>query len=427
MRRLLRRAWFGPLVLAASWALAPSLASWPAAAAEQLTSAQLASPPVAMPLPAYLQPAKDPAFGVPFTRVTKPGPLGAGIICGPGHCSHRYSSAQAWNADQSLLVIVNGCNGLCFLDGHSYVPLFRRTRAGECEWHPRNAEVMICVSGQTVSYWAPRANLERPVYTAEGHRNLQFGPYKGNPSLDGHRIVIRALSARGALVAFAYDLAARKKFPDITLGTLPGRNNACSISPLGDYVYCLQSLPDETNQTFIFTVEGKLVQSWTENHRPGHGDMTVDADGHEVYVGISKSEPDLFQVIKRRLDDGTVTALSPYSEAQHASLRALQRPGWVFLSYSGDFDEVGQHPAWAPFAREILALKIDGSGEIRRIAQTRNAPHDYWSETHASPSPDGSQVIWSSNWGQPGGPVFDFVSRLDWPDKAAARQSAKGP
>jgi hypothetical protein len=23
-------------------------------------------------------------------------------------------------------------------------------------------------------------------------------------------------------------------------------------------------------------------------------------------------------------------------------------------------------------------------------------------------------VIWSSNWGVPGGPVYEFVSRLDW-------------
>ncbi|MBZ9797246.1 hypothetical protein [Mesorhizobium sp. ES1-4] len=34
---------------------------------------------------------------------------------------------------------------------------------------------------------------------------------------------------------------------------------------------------------------------------------------------------------------------------------------------------------------------------------------------HASPSPDGSQVIWSSNCGAPGGPVYDFVARIDWP------------
>jgi hypothetical protein len=150
--------------------------------------------------------------------------------------------------------------------------------------------------------------------------------------------------------------------------------------------------------------------------------MTVDADGSEIYVGISKSDPDKYQVIKRRLSDGKVTSLMKYGEAQHASLRALDRPGWVFLSYAGNPKEVAAHPDWAPYAREVIALRTDGSGHVRRIVSTRNVPFDYWSETHASPSPDGSQVVWSSNWGVPGGPVYDFVARVDWSDRCTSNQ-----
>jgi hypothetical protein len=70
----------------------------------------------------------------------------------------------------------------------------------------------------------------------------------------------------------------------------------------------------------------------------------------------------------------------------------------------------------APFYQEIVALRTDGSGEIRRIAHTRSSKHDYRSEAHASPSPDGSQVIWASNWGQARGPIAAYVARLSWPD-----------
>lgn len=94
--------------------------------------------------------------------------------------------------------------------------------------------------------------------------------------------------------------------------------------------------------------------------------MTVDTDGREVYVGISKSDPDIYQVIKRRLDDGMVTALAPRGEASHASTRAIHWPGWVILSYGGDPSEIAQLPTFAPFAREVIALRIDGSGEFRR-------------------------------------------------------------
>jgi hypothetical protein len=140
-----------------------------------------------------------------------------------------------------------------------------------------------------------------------------------------------------------------------------------------------------------------------------------------VYVGISKAEPDKYHVIKRRLDDGTVTDLAPYSSAQHASIRNISRPGWVFLTFTGTYAEIAAHPRWAPLYQEVIALRIDGSGAVRRIVQTRNASFDYWSEAHASPSPDGSRVIWSSNWGNAGGAVADFVAIVAWPESDSGK------
>lgn len=393
---------------------------------EPLSNAQVIPAP-SMDLPDYLVPSVDSSLGTTLVRVTIPdSAMGNGLACKLSYCTHRYSSAQAWNADQSLLLIVNGCNGWCFLDGQTYAPLFLRHRTGECEWHPQDPDLMICVAGHRISRWAPRRNTEELVFETQVYRELQFGPYKGNPSWDGNRIVVRATSQAGTLVGFAFDLSTRQKFPDVDLTRLPGRNNYCGISPLGHYMFCQLSLIDFTDQAFVFTVDGNLVQSWTEHHRPGHGDMTVDDGGHEVYVGISKSAPDKYQVIKRRLQDGLVTALAPYGEAQHASLRAIRRHDWVFLSYAGNPLPPTGRLQVAPFAREVIALKIDGSGEFRRVAHTLNAPYDYWSETHASPSPDGSQIIWSSNWGQRGGPVFNFVSRLDWGDRDSREGLAQG-
>jgi hypothetical protein len=276
---------------------------------------------------------------------------------------------------------------------------------------------MICVQDRAVSTWAPRTNHEDILFTSPDYHDLQFGPSKGNPSRDGSRIAVRAVRKDGADVVFAFDLDRRSKFPDIDLSRVPGTASSCTISPLGTYILCFQNLLDGTEQRAIFTVDGTLHQRWTDHHRPGHGDLTVDADGSEVYVGISKSNPDKFQVIKRRLSDGKATSLTAYGQAEHASARAVARGDWVFLSYGGDPQEVSANPGWAPYAREVIAVRIDGSGAIRRIVQTRNPPSDYWSETHASPSPNGSQVIWSSNWGVPGGPVYEFVARLDWSER----------
>jgi hypothetical protein len=151
--------------------------------------------------------------------------------------------------------------------------------------------------------------------------------------------------------------------------------------------------------------------------------MTIDADGSDVYVGISKAGPDAYHIIKRRLTDGVVTDLAPYGEGQHVSIRNINRPGWVFVTYTGTYAEILSHPQWAPFYQEVVALRINGSGEIRRIVQTRDAKYDYWSEAHGSPSPDGSRIIWSSNWGRAGGPVSDYVASLAWPKTDPAASS----
>ena len=105
----------------------------------------------AAPYPGYLRPVTDAAFGTLLIRVTDPGrQMLPGIFGKLAYCTHRHSSSQAWNADQSLLLIANGCSGLCFLDGSTYVPLFHRTIPNECEWHPVDPALMICVAGNEI-------------------------------------------------------------------------------------------------------------------------------------------------------------------------------------------------------------------------------------------------------------------------------------
>ena len=384
---------------------------------------------VAMPemrRPDYLQPATDPAFGTPFVRVTDPGrQMPGGMFCNPSYCRHRYSSAQAWNADQTLLLIAHGCAGLCFLDGQTYQPLFRRRAAGACEWHPNDPELMICVSETEIYAWKVRNDSRTTIYAPTDYRSLRFGPSKGNLSNDGRKLVVRAANGAGRPVAFAYDVAAGTKHSDVELARLDGDNSYCSIAPSGRYVFCFQVMPDKTNTAYIFDLEGRQLQHWAENHRPGHGDMTIDSDGSDVYVGVSKAAADKYHVIKRRLKDGAITDLVPRGQAQHASIRNINRPGWVFLTYGGTYAKAAAHRGWAPFYQEVVALRIDGSGEIRRIVHTRSVKQDYRSEAQASPSPDGSQVIWSSNWGQNGGPVAAYVARPRWSETISEQLSRK--
>lgn len=89
----------------------------PGAALPEFLSNARPLPAPSMDLPDYLVPTVDPSIGTTFVRVTTPkSPLGNGVACKLAYCTHRYSNDQAWNADHSLLVIVNGCNDLCTIN-----------------------------------------------------------------------------------------------------------------------------------------------------------------------------------------------------------------------------------------------------------------------------------------------------------------------
>ncbi len=364
------------------------------------------------PLPRYLE-RVDNQTGSGLIRVTDPGVRHGSLDCQPSHCRHRYASSQAWNADLSLIAIASGCSGICFLDGKTFEPRFHRRPPGDCEWHPTNAAEMICVTASAVVAWRPSPDIQDVVVLLDGYSSPRFGPGKGNPSLDGSRLAVVATRAADKRpVAFALDIKIRTKFPDIDLATLEGETSFCSISPSGQFVFCFQRVAYGNSAAIFDAGDARLIQHWPENHRPGHGDMIIDSSGDDAYVGISKSVPDKQQVIMRRLRDGYVTALTPRGFAQHVSARNTQRPGWVFVTYSGTSQPSVSGRGEPQFA--IVAVPTDGSLRLYPITPTYAVKAGYRSEAHASAAPDGSRVIFASNWGERDGPIASYVveSRL---------------
>lgn len=121
-------------------------------------------------------------------------------------------------------------------------------------------------------------------------------------------------------------------------------------------------------------------------------------------VGVSKSKPDDGRVIKRRLRDGAVTVLTAGGYASHTSARNVNRPGWVYVTY--------QHrgPTWPPYWDEVVAVPLDGSKKVERIAHLHAKRTDYRAEAHCVPSPDGKRILWASTWyAASGRPVSAYV------------------
>jgi hypothetical protein len=99
-------------------------------------------------------------------------------------------------------------------------------------------------------------------------------------------------------------------------------------------------------------------------------------------------------VVMVRLKDNKVTTLTdPKNEAWsfHVSTRNYDRPGWAYVSY---WPGSGRR-----FNDEIIAVKMDGSKSVERLAHTHsNANGCYRCEPHPVPSRDGRRVLWASNW-----------------------------
>jgi hypothetical protein len=135
----------------------------------------------------------------------------------------------------------------------------------------------------------------------------------------------------------------------------------------------------------------------------GHLDVTRDAGGDAVMVWLNAADPAAIcpnGVVKVRLADGQQTCLLSLNWSLAAHVSAPDGTGWVIVSTYAPSDP-GPLDGWAPYANEILQVKLDGS-EVRRLAQHRSRPAGaYYFTPRAAVSRDGTRLVYSSNFGLP--------------------------
>jgi len=407
-------------------------------AAALLVAAVLAGGAAARP--AYLVPERDPALGTTIVRIA--GDTGTAIPGTKGtwgrDARHVYSKQAPWNADGSLLLLQNrdgGSPARLLLDGRTYAP--RALACGDeflwdYRWHPRRAQVLVNVD---------KAGRELCLFDVLACRKVAswslpvevdgIGAGEGNLSDDG-----RYLALGNDDVVFVVDLSApsgpAKTGPrfdlepcgfegDCTIGNL-------SISPSGRYVDVKfkGKIEDTKDLHRILEVDPATLALAPHTMSAGatrcgsfqgrtdgwifplkHADMARDPfDGNEDVIVGGRSCPGnkLGRVVKVRLRDGKVTALTdPAHEASvaHVSTRNRERPGWAYVSY---FRAEGKR-----HSDEIVAVKLDGSRTVERIARTHGTSKGcYRCEAHPAPSPDGRRVVFASNWAEGGGGSDDI-------------------
>ncbi len=360
-------------------------------------SIQMYWPSSTLEKPGYLETVTDPDFGTEITRIVGDPDSIIPVIGGTWQpiARHGYSKRPVWNADESLIFLENhrGGRNPLFLDGETYeVISYGGASATEHRWHPADPHLMVLITDHAISSWNVMTNEINELFSLTGYRDFHLGPWEGNLSADGNWVGINAIrSSDNKPVGFAVDLANRSKYPDIDLSGI--NVDWISISAAGKYLVLNGYIDGGDDRTQVYDINGSKVGSlWSEYGRPSHYDLTVDENGDEVAVGVSKSSPDNGRIIKRRLSDGAVTVLTHGGYATHTSTRCSGRPGWAFSSFSHRGPD-----NWEPYYNEIVAVKLDGT-RVERICHIRGLWKDYYNEAQPCPSPSGGRVIFASDW-----------------------------
>ncbi len=392
--------------------------------------------------PGYLTPTTDPTFHTGLMRIAADPGVPTSPVPGSwgGDARHVYSKQQAWNSDMTLISIENRAGGSpspLLLDGTTFRPVGTPCAAYprfDYRWHPSPAhpheQINVTSDGRELMWFDVIACVKTRSWTLPFAVDYGIGSGEGNPSRDG-RFVALGDSTR----VFVVDMDPQPPFapwPAIRIGPVytlapcslsVASPSLCpignlSISPSGRFIDIKYSGAVDTLADIhrIFEVDSNTLairphlmadaalRCGSFSARPNgwifplkHADMALDpfdGDADVIVGGRSCPGSSLGHVVKVRLRDGAVTALTaPANEASvlHVSTRAIGRPGWAYVSY---YDMPGYR-----FSDEIVAVKLDGSGAVERLAHQHNAIAGcYRCQPHPVPSPDGLRILFASNW-----------------------------
>lgn len=318
--------------------------------------------------PGYLQPVIDPVFGAKITRISDDS-MG---LASAGYMQHHYSKDQPWNHDMTLIKLANT---RVILDAKTYQIYKKPSGKGETRWSTVDPNIMFYTRGNQFRKWNVRSDADTLLHTfSEG--NISIGSNEGNLSLGDKSIVVNVDT-----LVIVYDIVNDAVIAKKDLGPI----DWATISQSGNYVV---SRPGSSALgVVVYDLNLNLLRKIFD--KGAHGDVGYDAAGNEVFVQMCP-------VQMSRLDNGQVTSLG-ISMCGHLSARNYLRLGWVSV------DDGGSNA-------EIFALKLDGTKTVERFAHMRTSGATYDAQAKGVFSPDGSKVMWNSDWGS--GTVYAYVAEM---------------
>jgi len=345
--------------------------------------------------PAYLGTMTDSNFGTTIRRISD---AGVGGVIKP-----MYSTIQAWNANESMMILYDQGNGEHMLiDGHSYEFIryltdFSPADLEQIFWDTSDPDILYYPDNATsdfVKYTVSSQNKEILVNleTVSGCNSISLGNDVQMMSWDSDVVTFRC----GNSEAYAYR---------ISTGVLTNFNIsnisyvAPSVGPSGNYFY---------HNTDSYDNNGQLLFNLNESSSE-HSSMGALPNGNDAHFAIAFAQgPNggcIGDIIAHDLTTGecfpVISQSQGYDYPQsgtHLSAQAHKNTegGWIAASMMG-YDQDGQ----SLLDQELVLAKAEqGNIKVCRIGHHRSDEDefDYWGEPHVSISPTGTRVVYGSDW-----------------------------
>ncbi len=346
--------------------------------------------------PAYLESIVDPSFNTTIRRITNAAP--GGVIV------PMYSTIQAWNADETMMILYNQSEGNhSLLNGINYQFIRSLDDVNPIDleqifWDFNDPKIFYYpdrMTNQFVRYSVDcqqKENLVDLALISNCNGSIEMGNDIQMMSWDSDVFTFRCSNES----TYSYRIS------DGTLTTFSINDvddTAPAVAPSGMLFYHTNEVYNEQGNSIAHLNKSSVEHSCI-------GKLT---NGNDGYFAIAFAEgPDggcIGDVISHDLTNGECFPLISQSQGYdypqsgtHISALAHKNTngGWLAASMIG-YDQDGQ----ALLDQELVIVKAD-QNDIRvcRIGHHRSDEdeYDYWGEPHAVISPSGTRVLFGSDW-----------------------------
>jgi len=348
-------------------------------------------PMEAIEKPSYLNTITDPSFGTTIRRITD---AAQGEVIVP-----MYSTVQAWNADESLMilyyqsigshVLLNGMN-------YAYIRQLDDINPNDLEqifWDFNDPDVFYYPEAQTdnfIRYTVSSQSKETLVNlgtVSNCNGDFEMGNDIQMMSWDSDVFTFRCNNE----LAFAYRISTDEL---ITFDINEVDNIAPAVAPSGNRFYHNNQVYDNTGNSILDLNESNLE----------HSCIGKLANGNDAHFAVAFAQGPMGgcigDIIAHDLTTGfcfpVISQSQGYDYPQsgvHISALAHKNTegGWLAASMIG-YDQNGQ----SLLDQELVIARADeGNITVCRIGHHRSDEdqYDYWGEPHAVISPTGTRVL----------------------------------